>query len=62
MNLRSFGLGALFFVLYFVLGLFLGGFALMWGSDYQWWSFAIVILMPAALAWATVAAMRGRTR
>lgn len=61
MKMRTW-LGVLFFVLYFILGLFLGGFVLIWGSDYQWWSFALVILVPAALSWATVAVMKGRTR
>jgi hypothetical protein len=62
MKLRTIALAALFYVTYFALTLFLGGFALMWGSDYQWWAFAYVLLVPAALTWATVAVMTRQTR
>jgi hypothetical protein len=62
MNRRIMGLGIVFFVLYFVVGLFLGGLALLWSSDYQWWAFVLVILLPALLSSATLAVLEGRRK
>ena len=60
MNRRIIGLGIVFFVLYFALGLFLGGLALLWSTAYQWWAFVLLILVPALLSWATLALLEGR--
>lgn len=62
MNRRAIGLGIIFFVLYFVIGLFVGGFALLWGTDYQWWAFVLLILVPALVSWATLTLLEGRRR
>ena len=62
MNRRIIGLGIVFFVLYFALGLFLGGLALLWSTDYQWWAFVLLILVPALLSWVTLALLEGRRK
>jgi acyl-coenzyme A synthetase/AMP-(fatty) acid ligase len=45
-----------------VLGLFLGGLALLRSTDYQWWAFVLLILVPALLSGATLALMEGRSK
>ena len=62
MKRRAIWLGIVFFVLYFLLGLFAGGIALLWSTDYQWWAFALLILVPALLAWGTIAVLEGRRK
>lgn len=63
MKLFAYALTVLLYVyaLFFALALSLAGFTLIRVSGYQWWSFALVILVPAALARATLAVMKGRT-
>lgn len=62
MNRRIMGLGIVFFVLYFVLGLVVGGLVLLWSFHYQWWVFVLLILVPALLSWATLALLEGRRK
>ncbi|MDF9749590.1 hypothetical protein M2428_001027 [Arthrobacter sp. ES3-54] len=45
-----------------VLRLFLGGFALLWSTDYPWWAFVLLIMVPALLSWATLALLEGRRK
>ena len=49
-------------MLYFVLGLVVGGLVLLWSFHYQWWVFVLLILVPALLSWATLALLEGRRK
>lgn len=48
------------YTLFFALSLLLACITLIWVTGFQWWSFAIVFLIAAALIWATRAAMKAR--
>lgn len=49
------------YALFFALALLLAGYTLIRVSGYQWWSFALVLLLAAALAWAIRTVKKGRT-